>query len=50
MLADLAHELRTPVATIDAHLEAIEDGLRHLDADTIQVFRGSTQRLRRRDA
>lgn len=47
MLADLAHELRTPVATIDAHLEAIEDGLRHLDADTIQVFRGSTQRLRR---
>lgn len=47
MLADLAHELRTPLATIDAHLEALEDGVRDLDADTIAVLRGSTQRLRR---
>ncbi|MDP2774577.1 MAG: HAMP domain-containing sensor histidine kinase [Nocardioides sp.] len=47
MLADLAHELRTPLATIDAHLEAIEDGVRHLDSDTITVLRSSTQRLRR---
>lgn len=47
MLADLAHELRTPVATIDAHLEAIEDGVRDLDSDTVTVLRSSTQRLRR---
>ena len=47
MLADLAHEMRTPLATIDAHLEAIEDGVRHLDSDTISVLRSSTQRLRR---
>lgn len=47
MLADLAHEMRTPLATIDAHLEAIEDGVRHLDSDTITVLRSSTQRLRR---
>ena len=47
MLADLAHEMRTPLATIDAHLEAIEDGVRHLDSDTVTVLRSSTRRLRR---
>ncbi|WP_295696764.1 HAMP domain-containing sensor histidine kinase [Lapillicoccus sp.] len=47
MLADLAHEMRTPLATIDAHLEAIEDGVRALDDPTLAVLRGSTQRLGR---
>lgn len=47
MLSDLAHEMRTPLATIDAHLEAVEDGIRGLDAETIRVIRDSTQRLRR---
>lgn len=47
MLADLAHEMRTPLATVDAHLEAIEDGIRTLDDDTLDVIRLSTQRLRR---
>lgn len=47
MLADLAHEMRTPLATIDAHLEAVEDGVRELDHDTLGVLRDSTQRLRR---
>jgi len=47
MLADLAHEMRTPLATVDAHLEAIEDGVRDLDADTLGVIRLSTRRLRR---
>ena len=47
MLADLAHEMRTPLATIDAHLEAIEDGVRELDDPTLAVLRGSTQRLGR---
>lgn len=47
MLADLAHEMRTPLATIDAHLEAVEDGVRNLDDDTLGVIRGSTRRLRR---
>lgn len=41
----LAHEMRTPLATIDAHLEAIEDGLRSADADTIAVLRSSIDRL-----
>jgi signal transduction histidine kinase len=47
MLADLAHEMRTPLATIDAHLEAVEDGVRDLDEATLEVLRASTQRLRR---
>lgn len=47
MLADLAHEMRTPLATVDAHLEAVEDGVRALDDDTLEVIRESTQRLRR---
>ncbi len=47
MLADLAHEMRTPLATIDAHLEAIEDGVRELDEPTLSVLRSSTHRLGR---
>ena len=47
MLADLAHEMRTPLATIDAHLEAVEDGVRTLDTTTLGVLTASTRRLRR---
>ena len=47
LLADLAHEMRTPLATVEAHLEAVEDGLRILDAPTLAVIRSSTARLRR---
>lgn len=47
MLADLAHEMRTPLATVDAHLEAVEDGVRELDGDTLGVIRASTRRLGR---
>lgn len=47
MLGDLAHEMRTPLATIDAHLEAVEDGVRPLDEATLGVIRRSTQRLGR---
>lgn len=47
MLSDLAHEMRTPLATLDAHLEALEDGVRAPDADTLAVLRSSTARLER---
>jgi len=47
MLADLAHEMRTPLATLDAHLEALEDGVREPDANTFSVLRSSTERLGR---
>lgn len=47
MLADLAHEMRTPLATIEAHLEGIEDGVREPDASTLEIIRDSTRRLGR---
>lgn len=47
MLADLAHEMRTPLATIEAHLEAIEDGVRDVDGPVLTVLRSSTHRLGR---
>lgn len=47
MLADLAHEMRTPLATIEAHLEAVEDGVRGLDDETLAVIRSATRRLGR---
>jgi len=47
MLSDLAHEMRTPLATIDAHLEAVEDGVRALDEPTLDTIRRSTRRLHR---
>jgi two-component system, OmpR family, sensor histidine kinase BaeS len=47
MLSDLAHEMRTPLATIEAHLEAIEDGVREADSATLSVLKASTDRLDR---
>jgi len=47
MLADLAHEMRTPLATLDAHLEAIEDGVRVVDGPTLTVLQDSSRRLGR---
>jgi signal transduction histidine kinase len=47
MLADLAHEIRTPVAVLEAYLEALEDGVKPLDADAIGVLRDQSRRLTR---
>lgn len=47
LLADLAHELRTPVATLDSFLEAIEDGVIPAGPDTWQTMREQTARLGR---
>ncbi len=47
MLADLGHEMRTPLATMEAYLEAAEDGVSVPDEDVIQVMRTQTSRLRR---
>lgn len=47
MLGDLAHEMRTPLATLDAHLEALEDGVRELDQPTLAVLHASSHRLGR---
>jgi two-component system, OmpR family, sensor histidine kinase BaeS len=47
LLADLGHELRTPLATIEAYLEAAEDGVAVDDEDLQTVLRAQTERLHR---
>jgi signal transduction histidine kinase len=47
LLADLGHEMRTPLATLEAYLEALEDGVATLDASTVSLLRSQTRRLAR---
>ncbi|MGY4644748.1 HAMP domain-containing sensor histidine kinase [Cellulomonas sp. URHB0016] len=47
LLADVAHEVRTPVSTIDAYLEAVEDGVQPLDDATVRLLREQGRRLTR---
>jgi two-component system sensor histidine kinase BaeS len=47
LLADAAHELRTPLATLDAYLEGLADGVRAPSQETWDVLAGQTARLRR---
>jgi two-component system sensor histidine kinase BaeS len=47
LLSDLAHELRTPLATIGAHVDALEDGVMAPDAATWSVLRDQLDRLER---
>ncbi|WP_233717009.1 sensor histidine kinase [Mycolicibacterium vinylchloridicum] len=45
LFGDLAHEIRTPVAVLEAYLEAVEDGVKTLDQPTIAMLREQTGRL-----
>lgn len=45
LFGDLAHEIRTPVAVLEAWLEAVEDGVRPLTPDTIALMRDQSRRL-----
>ncbi len=45
-LADISHELRTPVTILSGEIEAIKDGLRTLDKQQILSFDQEVQRLR----
>lgn len=47
MVADIAHELRTPLAVIQANLEAILDGVRPLSTDAVTDIHQETQLLAR---
>ncbi len=47
LLADLAHELRTPLATIEAYHEGVADGVVAADADTLATLQDATGRLQR---
>jgi signal transduction histidine kinase len=47
LLGDLAHELRTPLAALDATVEAIVDGILPADAATLKTLTDQTGRLTR---
>jgi signal transduction histidine kinase len=47
MLADLAHEMRTPVASIGATIEAVTDGILPADSSTFTTLTDQTSRLAR---
>lgn len=47
MLRDLAHELRTPIATIGALVDGIEDGVVQADAHSWDTIRDQLNRLNR---
>ena len=44
-LADLSHELRTPLTVLRGELEAMEDGVRALDADAVTSLKEDVLRL-----
>lgn len=45
-VADISHELRTPIAVLQAELEAVEDGVRPLDSETVTRLIKHSQRLK----
>lgn len=47
VMADLAHELRTPIAIMQGELAALEDGIRPLNQDAVVSLTQETQRLGR---
>lgn len=44
-IADISHELRTPISTLQAELEALQDGVRQPDAATLQSLQQEIVRL-----
>jgi two-component system sensor histidine kinase BaeS len=47
LVGDVAHELRTPLATLDGYLEGLQDGVIEPDAETWALLRRETGRLSR---
>jgi signal transduction histidine kinase len=47
LLADVAHELRTPLATVESYVEALADGVLVADAENWGAIRSETARLNR---
>lgn len=44
-LADVSHEIRTPITAVKCYLEAIEDGMMKLDPETIPLLQSELTRL-----
>ena len=47
LVANVSHELKTPIAAIRAHLENLADGVEEADPKTLQVMLAQTERLTR---
>jgi histidine kinase len=47
LVGDVAHELRTPLATLDGYLEGLQDGVVDPNAETWSLLRRETGRLTR---
>jgi two-component system, OmpR family, sensor histidine kinase BaeS len=47
LVGDVAHELRTPLATLDGYLEGLQDGVVEAGPDTWTLLRRETGRLNR---
>lgn len=47
LVGDVAHELRTPLATLDGYLEGLQDGVIAPTDETWRLLRGETARLTR---
>jgi two-component system sensor histidine kinase BaeS len=47
LVGDVAHELRTPLATLDGYLEGLEDGVIESKDETWRLLRSETARLTR---
>ena len=47
LLSDLAHEIRTPLATLEAYIDGLEDGVVEPDAASWSTMRDQVSRLRR---
>lgn len=46
-IADISHELRTPVSILQGELEALQDGVRHYSDDTLDSLYQEVRRLAR---
>ena len=47
LVGDIAHDLRTPLTTLDGYLEGLEDGVIQPSAETWRLLRNETGRLTR---
>jgi two-component system, OmpR family, sensor histidine kinase BaeS len=47
LTAELAHQLRTPIASVEATLEAVREGILPLDEETLETLTSQSARLRR---